>query len=145
MSNPLRKMFETDKSVEKNGIVVEYAPGVEITVARAGGANKKFAKVMTRLAKPYRRAIQTSTIDEDILKGLFIKAYAQAVILSWKGITKDLITHNDEDAETELEFNQENVQAVLREQPELFNDIQKTSSDISYYRAQILEEDAGNS
>lgn len=144
MSNPLRKMFETDKKVEREGIWVEYAPGVEILIARAGGANKKFFKKVQRLSRPYRRAIQTESLDEAILLELFIKAYAATIALNWKGFTKDLITHDDADADTTLDFNVENVEAVLREQPNFFTDIQKTSDNISLYRAEILEEDAGN-
>lgn len=144
MSNPLRKMFETDKKVEREGVIVEYAPGVEIKVARAGGANKKFAKVMQRLARPHRKAIQTDSINEDLLLGLFITAYAQTIILDWKGITKDLITHDDADAETELEFNAENIEAVLHAQPNLFQDIQRTADNIALFRADILEEDSKN-
>jgi len=80
MSNPLRKMFETDASVEREGIWVEYAPGVEIRIARAGGSNKRFAKTMQRLAKPHRRAIQTESVDEDVLKEL--------VSVSWQVLSK---------------------------------------------------------
>jgi len=137
-------MFETDESVEKEGVIIEYAPGIEIKVARAGGANKKFAKIMSRLAKPHRRAIQTEAVSEETLNHIFIKAYAASIILDWSGITKDLITHNDEDSGVELAFNQENVEAVLREQPNLFADIQKTADNISIFRAEILEADSGN-
>ena len=145
MSNPLRKMFETDKSVERDGIWLEYAPGVEIIIARAGGANKRFAKVMELLSKPYRRALQTNSVDESILLELFVKAYARAIALEWKGFTKDLITHDDTDADILLDFNQENCEAVLREQPNLFIDIQKASDDISLFRTERLEGDSGNS
>lgn len=144
MSNPLRKMFETKPEIETQGVIVEYAPGVEIRIARAGGANKKFAKVLSRLSKPYRRAIQTNTIDEQILTGLFIKAYAAGIILGWTGITRDLITHNDEDSDQELEFNQENVEALLQEQPNLFLDIQQTADNIAIFRSEVLEEDSKN-
>lgn len=145
MSNPLRRMFETDESVEKEGIWLDYAPGVEVRIARAGGANKRFAKVMTRLSKPYRRALQTNSVDESILLELFIKAYARTIVLAWKGFTKDLITHDDADADIPLDFNQENCEAFLREQPNLFTDIQKASDDISLFRTEILEGDSGNS
>lgn len=144
MSNPLRKMFETDKSVEKDGIWIEYAPGVEVRIARAGGANKRFAKTMKRLSQPYRRALQTNSIDENILLGLFIKGYARAIVLEWKGFTKDLITHDDADADTVLDLNQENCEAVLQEQPDLFADIQKAGDDISLFRAEINEADSKN-
>lgn len=144
MSNPLRKMFETDKSVEAEGVIVEYAPGVEIRIARAGGGNKKFAKTMSRLAKPHRRAIQTDSIAEETLNHLFIKGYASTIILGWKGITKDLITHKDEDADVELPFNLENAEALLTEQPNLFADIQRTADNIALFRTEVNEADSGN-
>ena len=143
--NALRKMFETDTAVEREGIWLEYAPGVEIRIARAGGSNQYFAKTMERIAKPHRRAIQTGVIDKQILDDLFVKAYSQAIIVDWKGITKDLITHDDADAETVLDFNRDNVEAVLRAQPNLFTDIQKAADDIALYRAEIMETDSGNS
>ncbi len=143
--NAIRKMFETDTTVEREGIWLEYAPGVEIRIARAGGSNQHFAKTMDRIAKPHRRAIQTGVIDKDVLTDLFVKAYAQAVVVDWKGITKDLITHDDADADTVLEFNKENVEAVLVAQPNLFADIQKAADDIALYRAEIMETDSGNS
>lgn len=142
--NALRKMFETDTVVERDGVWIEYAPGIEVRVARAGGSNKHFTKVMQRLAKPHRRAIQTDSVDEDILKNIFIKTYAQAIIIDWRGFTKDLITHDDADAEEALDFNRDNVEAVLLAQPNLCTDIQKASDTISYFRAEINEADSGN-
>lgn len=137
-------MFETDTAVERDGIWIDYAPGVEVRIARAGGSNKHFAKTMQRLAKPHRRAIQTESVDGEVLKDIFIKAYALAIITDWKGFTKDLISHDDADSETELDFNKDNVEAVLRAQPNLFEDIQKASDTISYFRAEINEADSGN-
>lgn len=142
--NALRRMFETDTAVEREGIWLDYAPGVEVRIARAGGSNKHFAKTMQRLAKPHRRAIQTESVDDDVLKDLFIKAYAQAIIVDWKGFTKDLITHDDADADTVLDFNVDNVEAVLRAQPDLFMDIQKAADTISYFRAEVNEADSKN-
>ena len=143
--NALRRMFETDTTVEREGIWLEYAPGVEIRVARAGGSNQHFAKTMERVAKPHRRAIQTGVIDKAILNDLFVKAYAQAIIVDWKGITKDLVTKDDSDSKEELPFNKDNVEAVLMAQPNLFTDIQKAADDIALYRAEVMETDSGNS
>jgi len=144
MSNVLRKMFETVPSLETKGVVLEYAEGVDMTIARAGGANKKFAKVLARLSKPYRRAIQTETIDEKVGNRLMMEAYAEAVVLGWNGFTKDIITKKEEDAGTLLEFTKENVIAVFEALPELFTDVAKMSNNITLYRAETLEGDSGN-
>lgn len=142
--NALRKMFETDTAVERDGIWIKYAPGVEVRIARAGGSNQHFAKTVQRLSKPHRRAIQTESVDEEVLMDIFVKAYAASVIVDWKGFTKDLITKDDADAETMLDFNKDNVEAVLKAQPNLFADIQKASDTIAYFRAEVNEADSGN-
>jgi hypothetical protein len=137
-------MFETVPSLEQQGVVLEYAEGVEMMVARAGGSNKKFSRVLTRLSKPHRRAIQTEILDEKIGNRLMMEAYAEAVVMSWKGFTKDIITKNDEDGDVQLECTQENIIAVFEALPELFADVQKMSQTMSLYRAETLEADSGN-
>jgi hypothetical protein len=137
-------MFKTDLSAERQGVWLQYAATVEIKIARAGGANKAFVKLVQRLAKPHRRSIQLGTMDEKLLESLFMEAYAKTILLDWKGVTKDIITDNDADAEEELPFNVENATAVLKALPDLFVDIQKASDDISLFRAEILEHDSGN-
>ena len=144
MSSPLRKMFETVPSLEEQGVVLNYAPGVEILVARAGGSNKKFNRVITRLSKPHRRAIEAEILDEAIGNALLVDAYVTAIIKGWKGITKDLITHNSADAEEELPFTKENVASLLTEQPNLFTDIQKVAENMRAYRIEVLESEAKN-
>lgn len=145
MSSALRRMFNTDLSLERKGIWLQYSEDCEILIARAGGANKTFVKLIQRLSKPHRRAIQTESMDEKLLENLFIEAYAKAILLDWKGVTKDIITGEDKDAKEELTFNADNAAAVLRALPDLFVDIQKASDNISLFRAEILEADSGNS
>jgi hypothetical protein len=137
-------MFETDTAVEREGVWLEYAPGVEIRIARAGGSNQHFTKTLQRLSKPHRRAIQAKVIDDDILQEIGIKAYAEAIVLDWRGITRDIITHNDDDGDELLDFTRENVVAVLKAQPNLFLDIQKAADDIALYRSEINEADSKN-
>jgi len=144
MSNVLRKMFKTVPSLEEKGVVIEYGEGVEITVARAGGANKKFARMLTRLTKPHRRAIQTETVPEGVEKKIVMETYANSIVKDWKGITKDIITGDDADAEIQLECTAENIIAVFEALPDLFEDVAKCSQNISLYRAEILEADSGN-
>ena len=145
MRSALRKMFETVPSLEQKGVVLEYAEGVEMVIARAGGANKKFSRTLSRLSKPHRRAIQTEILDERIGNRLMMEAYAEAVVMSWKGFTKDIITKNDKDGEEALEFSKENIIAVFEALPELFADVSKMSQNITMYRAETLEGDSGNS
>lgn len=144
MSNILRKMFETVPTLEMDGVVVEYAPGIEVMVARAGGGNKKYSRVINRLSKPYRRAIDSETLDETIGDNLLVEAYAEAILKGWKGFTKDLITHNDNDADEVVPFNKENAIALLKAQPNLFTDIREVAGKLEAYRSETLESESGN-
>ena len=56
--------FGTDKDLEKTGIYLEYET-FRIKVARAGGGNKRFAKMLEAHTRPYRRAMQTETLGND--------------------------------------------------------------------------------
>lgn len=144
MSNPLRQIYETDQSLETKGVILEYAPGVEITVARAGGANKRFTKVLARLSKPHRVAIRNETISPEASAKMLHTAYAEAIVLNWKGFTKDILTKKEEDADVQLPLSRENVVAVFDALPDLFADVALMSQNISLYRAEEMEHDAGN-
>jgi len=144
MANALRRAFETDNNLETKGIVLDYGEGVEITVARAGGANKKFTKALARLTKPHRVAIRNETMHEDASSRLLHTAYAETVVLGWKGVTKDIITQDDADATQELAFTKDNIIAVFKALPDLFADVATMSQNISLYRNEQLELDAGN-
>src|SRR5690606_30785342 len=85
----LYNTFETDKSLERDGIVLDYGfnsknQPIQIRIARAGGANTKFAKVLEQKMKPYKRAIANDTMDNKVAEKLMVEAYADAVILGWE-------------------------------------------------------------
>lgn len=132
--------FGTDKSLEKDGIVLEYGSNaqgvpVQIRIARAGGANVKFAKVLEHKLKPYKRTLDA--LDNKVAEKLLIETYADTVILSWTGV---------QDREgNDLEFNRDNVIKVLTDLPDLFIDIQQQSQKFALFREEIRELDSGNS
>jgi hypothetical protein len=136
-------MFKTANTLEVKGITIEYGEGVEIQIARAGGANKKFAKALTRLTRPHRTAIKNDVMDEGLADDLILRAYAETVILGWDGVTREVLTGNEADTEP-LECTVENVIAVMTELPDLFKDIQRVSQDLSAFRADVLESDSKN-
>jgi len=138
----LYNTFETDKSLERDGIVLDYGfnsknQPIQIRIARAGGANTKFAKVLEQKMKPYKRAIANDTMDNKVAEKLLVEAYADAVILGWEGV---------EDREgSPLEYNRDNVVKVLTDLPDLFIDIQQQSQKSALYRAELREAEQGNS
>ena len=65
----LYKLFKTDEKLETDGVWLEYGQTEEgkpirIKIARAGGRNVAFAKALEKATRPYRKAIQTGTLDD---------------------------------------------------------------------------------
>lgn len=134
--------FATDKALERDGIVLAYGANsknepIEIRIARAGGANTRFAKVLERKLEPHRRALQAGRLDPKKAEELMIEAYAEAVVLGWTGV-------EDRDGNA-MEFSKDNVVKLFTDLPELFKDIQNQSQQISLFRDVVKEDDAGNS
>lgn len=137
----LYKQFKTDKNVEKEGIVLNYGKNskgadIEIRIARAGGANVQYAKLLEAKTKPYRRQIQNETLDNDVAEKITKEVYAKAVVLGWTGV-------EDENGK-ELEFSFENCMKLFDDLPDLWTDIQQQSTKAALFRADILEQDAKN-
>lgn len=138
----LYNTFETDKQLERDGIVLEYGRNtkdepVSIRIARAGGSNTRFAKILEQKMRPYKRALANESLDNRIAEKIMVEAYADSVILGWTGV---------QDREgNDLEFNRENVVKVLTDLPDLFLDIQQQSQKAALFRTEIREADAGNS
>lgn len=137
----LYKQFKTDKNVEKEGIVLNYGKNskgedIEIRIARAGGANVQYAKLLEAKTKPYRRQIQNETLDNEVAEKITKEVYAKAVVLGWIGV-------EDENGK-ELEFSFENCMKLFDDLPDLWTDIQQQSTKSALFRADILEQDAKN-
>ncbi|MEE8518136.1 MAG: hypothetical protein V3S98_03310, partial [Dehalococcoidia bacterium] len=77
------KAFKTDDLLETKGVEIDYGTH-RVTIARAGGANKKYARVLEQKTKPYRRAIATETMDDARAMELLQETYAEAIILNWE-------------------------------------------------------------
>ena len=137
----LYKQVETDREVEKTGIVLDYGMNskkqpIQIRIARAGGANERYSKLLELRTKPYRRQIQNETLDNAVAEKITKEVYAKAVVLGWSGV-------EDENGK-ELEFSFENCMKLFDDLPDLWTDIQQQSTKAALFRADILEQDAKN-
>jgi hypothetical protein len=137
----LYKSFKADSTLEKTGVALLYGTNskgasIEITIARAGGANKQYSKTLEHKTKPYRRMIQAGTMDQKVGEQIMREVYAETVILGWKNV-------EDEDG-NELEFTKENVVKVLNDLPDLFRDIQEQANSLAVFRQESLDEEAKN-
>lgn len=118
-------MFATDKQKEVNGVVVDFGE-FQITVARAGGANKAYQRMLVERFKPHKRAIDNETIDTDVLEKLTIEVFSSTVVKGWSGVT-------DENGDA-LEFTTANCITLLTQLPDLFRELQDAASSIARFR-----------
>lgn len=138
----LYQAFETNKDLESSGIELDYGKNskgepIRIKIARAGGANKRFAKVLDRLLRPYKRQLANDQLSDDVAKEVMIQAYADSVVLGWEGV---------EDREgNPMEFSRDNVVRLFNDLPELFLDVQQQSQKSALFLVDILEGEQGNS
>lgn len=142
------KAFKTDSAVEKQGIILNYEDeGFRVTVARAGGANKKFQKMLEAKMKPHKRAAQTGTLSNERAINILQEVYAKTVILKWETKVDGKWIEGIEDLEDETKTvpaTPAAILGVLKEVDELWKDIQEQASSYAAFKLEIIEADAKN-
>ena len=137
----LFKQFKTDENLEISGINLNYGDNskgkpILIKIARAGGANKKYSKVLAELSRPHRRAIQTETLAPEKSDALLRKAFAKAVVLGWENV--------EDGDEKAIPYSEEAVEQLFKDLPDLFADVREQANSASLFRADIIETTAKN-
>lgn len=137
----LYKQFATDKNVERDGVVLSYGKNsknkdINIRIARAGGANIRYTKLLEAAIKPYRRQLQNETMDNGVAEDITMRVYAQSVVLGWEGV-------EDENG-NDMKFTVENCMKLFKDLPDLWADIQSQATRAALFRQDILEADAKN-
>lgn len=138
----LYSQYETSAKLEKEGRWLNYGQNeadgkdIRIRVARSGGGNKAFRKLMEAKTRPHRRAIETGKIDPDTLNAIMIEVMAQVVVVDWENVT-------DRDGK-KLTCTKENIIKLLTDLPDLYAEILAYSQDGSVYRLEEMEEESKN-
>lgn len=132
----LYKNFKTNKSVEAEGIWVDFGDGERIRIARAGGANQAFQRAAERIQRKYRKQIQLDTLNDKEASGLLRELYADTIILGWEGV-KDA-------AGKPLPFSKEACMKLLEDLPDFFREIKEHATSQVLFLESTLEADAKN-
>lgn len=137
----LYSQFKTDENLEVSGIVLNYGvnsngQNIDIRIARAGGANTKFAKVAEQVLKPFRRQLNNETMDNTKLDELFRIIYARTVVLGWSGV--------QDEAGNPMAFNEDNVVKLFNDLPDLFKDVREQAEKQALFRKEALEDESKN-
>lgn len=149
----LKDQFATDVGLEQKGIYIDYGDD-RILIARAGGANKKFARLLEAKTKPFRRAIAVGVFDGERSMTILKEVYAEAVILGWevnKGTAAEPKWQKGIDpkdagmtGEKLLPVNKENILKVFANLPDLFFDLQQQAQAGALFRQELNDASAGN-
>jgi hypothetical protein len=141
MTSPF-ELFKADESLEKQGVNIDYGT-FAFTVARAGGENEKYKRVMKKLFAPHRRALQTETIADEMVDKIMIEGFVVGCLLGWR-----CDKHGEGKMEgpkgEAIEFSKDNAISLLTTLPDLFRDLQEQAGKLANFRAATVEDDAGN-
>jgi len=144
------KSFRTDQNAEKSGIIIDYGD-FRVTIARAGGANKKYQRVLENVTRPFRRAIQTEQMDNERAEDLLKIVYARSIVRNWELKQEDAESgevtwvEGIEGSEGDvLPVNEENIILTFDNLPDLFADIKEQAAKQALFRSSLREEAAGN-
>lgn len=137
-------IFATDPKSEVEGILLDYGT-FRVTIARAGGANKRFARELERETKPHQKALQTNSMPDGQADVLLKRVYAKTVVLNWEVKDGDGWKQGIESPEGGLvPFTVDNVLKVFEDLPDLYIDIRDSAQSASLYRRSLREAAAGN-
>ena len=128
--------FQTDAEMEQEGIEYDMGELGVFKLARAGGANMKFAKLVEKKTRPYRQQIDRGTIDPDLGNRLLAEAFAESVILGWTGVKgRD---------NKQIKYSPAAAVKLMLDLPELFNELREAATSMANFRNEQIEEDTGN-
>lgn len=127
--------FKTDVSAERDGIDLDFGD-FKVTIARSGGANKKYEQLVRRKLDRYKRAIQFDALPEETARRVLIECYAEAVVLGWEGVL--------DENELPIPYSVENAIKLFTELPEFFNQVREESDKIANFLVSKRRAAAGN-
>ena len=128
--------YKTNPELETKGILFDCGPEGKFTLARAGGSNTRFAKVLEAKLRPLRRQMDNETLDNKVGESVLIEVFANSVILGWEGVKNE----KGED----FPFSIVNCIKLLTDLPDLFTDIREQAMKWTNYRVAELEDDVKN-
>lgn len=142
--------LKTNPALEQKGVWVEYGE-LKVLLARAGGVNQHYAKVMDRKIKPIRRAMDLGQVTTETSIRIVREVFAETIILGWKvrdpkDPTKWINGVEDPDTGEILKPNRESYEKVLAHEDlhDLFQFIQQDAAGQALYLRDIRAAEAKN-
>jgi hypothetical protein len=125
--------YATDVNLENDGVVVELAPGLEVTIRST--LSEKYLRTFERLRKPYEKLLKNGNkLSQDQNLQIMQKAIAQAILIDWKGVY-------DREG-NEIPFSTENALKILSD-PQMMRfleDIYEAANSKATFEEEEIEE-----
>lgn len=145
----LRKTFKTDLNAEVAGVWIDVSVNdingkpTRIKIARMSQANKRYTKALNSSTQPHQSAIQQGAMDNELARRLLQEVFADTIILDWENLPKCELTGVETDTD-DLEFSKENVLALFKEMPDLYDDWETRAQRAAAFREAQVEVTAKN-
>lgn len=137
-------MFSADKAKEADGIWLDFGT-FRIKVARAGGSNVKFAKIVEEKTRPYRRAIEQNLMQPAAAERVMAECFAESVVLNWQVQVEDQWVDGMHSPEGEIvPYSKAAVVQTFIDLPELFGAVQTEAGKLANFRKTAVETEAKN-
>jgi hypothetical protein len=137
-------MFGTDQKKEQEGIKLNYSDQFYIIVARAGGSNEHYRKVLEKKLRPYRKLIDMGKLDDDVASRVLREAFVEGVVLGWGSPVLGEGLMPNRPGQDPITFNYENACKLFADLPDLFQDVYKQANDMQLFSTLEDEDDAKN-
>ena len=125
--------YVTDKKLEtEEGVWVQFPNGHQFRILRAGPSNAAFGRMFQQLIRPYRRQMDKNMLDPEIGDDILRRVYSETIVKDWEGFY-------DENKEP-VPYSPAAAQALFKQLPELFADIQTLSGEYATFQKAELEE-----
>jgi hypothetical protein len=130
----LFEQFAIDEKKEIEGVWVPSGKGSQVLVARY--PNKKFEAAFDRMSKPYQGGRRGASLPEDVGEKIFLRAFAEHVLLGWEGITDEgkPVTYSPREAER-----------LLKKYPLFREQVQGYAEKVDLFKKEDAAEVLGNS
>ena len=132
-------LYETDAAMETEGFWHKVNKKIKVKLARAGGANLSFTKAMEEKTREHRTrggAFEGNRVDVELATDLMKQAFAETIILDWKGFTK-------KDGKP-LAYSAKTAYDLMVSLPDLFNELRDAAGEAANYRIEDIQDDVGN-
>jgi hypothetical protein len=132
-------LYETDLTKETEGFWHKVNKKIKVKLARAGGANMSFTKAMEEKTREHRKrggAFEGENVDVELATDLMKQAFAETIILDWKGFTNK--------AGKTVAYTPKVAYETLVALPDLFIELRDAAGAAANYRIEDIQDDVGN-